>query len=82
MYGLPIEGKPVTGHVWSTRDKLEDTCMKLLGVKVDTSAYLGGGQLSLPWVQKNFNSLRKMVSDVDEIRYRRAYLFCLVASQL
>ncbi|RWR95835.1 protein MAIN-LIKE 2 [Cinnamomum micranthum f. kanehirae] len=82
LYGLPIDGKAVTGPVWSTRSKLEETVMKLLGVKVDASAYLRGGQLSLPWIQKKFSKMPSRPTAIDEIRYARAYLFCLVGSQL
>lgn len=82
LYGLPVDGKAVTGPVWSTRAKLEETVMKLLGLKVDVAAYMRGGQLSLPWVQKKFQKLPARPTAVDEIRYTRAYLFCLVASQL
>lgn len=52
LYSLPIDEKPVTGRVWSTRATLENTCRILLGGEVDKSAYLRGGQLSLPWIQK------------------------------
>ncbi|XXG52629.1 hypothetical protein AAC387_Pa03g0907 [Persea americana] len=82
LYGLPIDGKALTGPVWSTRAKLEETVLKQLGVKVDAGACLRGGQLSLPLIQKKFSHLPVRPSAVDEIRYTRAYLFCLVASQL
>ncbi|XXG86162.1 hypothetical protein AAC387_Pa11g1110 [Persea americana] len=52
LYGLPIDGKAVTGPVWSTRAKLGEAVLKMLGVKVDAATYLKGGQLSLPWIQK------------------------------
>ncbi|KAJ8637847.1 hypothetical protein MRB53_012114 [Persea americana] len=33
LYGLPIDGKAVTGSVWSDKSKVSDTCSRLLGVK-------------------------------------------------
>lgn len=59
LYGLPIDGKAVTGPVWSKRDKLEETVLKMLGVKVDATTYLRGGQLSLPWIKKNLASCQR-----------------------
>ena len=57
LYGLPIDGKAVTGSVWSDKSKVSDTCSRLLGVKVDKAAYLRGGELSLNWILTKFNIL-------------------------
>ena len=82
LYGLPIDGKVITGNVWSNKSKLEDTCSKLLGVKLKHAAYLRGSQLSLNWIQEKFRKLPDSITAYDEVRYTRAYLFCLVASQI
>lgn len=51
-------------------------------MKVDKAAYLRGGQLSLNWILQKFSTLPKKITAYDKIRYARAYLFFLVASQI
>lgn len=43
LYGLPIDGKAVTGRVWSRKAMLDDTCKRLLGVKGEKAADMMGG---------------------------------------
>ncbi|XXG62787.1 hypothetical protein AAC387_Pa05g1094 [Persea americana] len=82
FYGLPIDEKPVTGIVYSNKDRLENTMFRLLGVKGEKAAYMRSGQLSLGWIRKKFEMMPARITVADEKRYARAFLFSLVFSQL
>lgn len=81
IYGLPVDGVPVIGRTWSNQLMIQDICQELLGFSPDPTD-CGGGQIKLTWFHNNFTSLPKKPSEEVEVQYTRAYLFCLVASQI
>ena len=81
IYGLPIDGLPVIRHTYTKRPIIEEVCNSLLG-KVPKPTDIEGGQLKLTWFHKNFVESPKNASEEDINRYTRAYLFCLVSTQI
>ena len=81
IYGLPIDGPPVIGRTYTKRPIIEEVCNSLLG-KVPKPTDIEGGQLKLTWFHKNFVEAAENASEEDINRYIRAYLFCLVSTQI
>ena len=81
IYGLPIDGPPVIGRAYTKRPIIEEVCNLLLG-KVPKPTDIEGGQLKLTWFHKNFVEPPENVSEEDINRYIRAYLICLVSTQI
>ncbi|RWR85125.1 serine/threonine-protein phosphatase 7 long form [Cinnamomum micranthum f. kanehirae] len=81
IYGLPIDGPAITGHVRSHWMITEEIFLDLLGVAPDPSEFQGR-QINLKLFRDNFKDLPKRPSQVVEIRHARAYLFHLVSSQI
>ena len=81
IYGLPIDGLPVIGRSYTKRPIIEEVCNSLLG-KVPKPTDIEGRQLKLTWFHKNFVEASENASEEDINRYTRAYLFCLVSTQI
>ena len=81
IYGLPIDGPPIIGRTYTKRPIIEEVCNSLLG-KVPKPTDIEGGQLKLTWFHKNFVEAPENASEEDLNRHTRAYLFCLVATQI
>ncbi|RWR84925.1 serine/threonine-protein phosphatase 7 long form [Cinnamomum micranthum f. kanehirae] len=81
IYGLPINGPPVIGRTYTKRPIIEEVCNTLLG-KVPKPTDIEGGQLKHIWFHKNFVEPLENASEDDIDRYTRAYLFCLVSTQI
>ena len=81
IYGLPIDGPPVIGRTYTKRPIIEELCNSLLG-KVPKPTDIEGGQLKLTWFHTDFVEAPENASEEDINRYIRAYLFCLVSTQI
>ena len=82
IYGLPIDGPPVTGRAFSAFDQVQSVSNDLLGIAPDANYDCNGMQIKLKWIRDNFVATPKTrIKDHDK-RRTRAYLFSLVAAQI
>lgn len=82
IYGLPIDGEPVTGVTFSSSTKVQQVCDELLGMVPD-GKNCQGVQINFSWFQRNFaQTSDTKTSKTHDERVARAFLFCLVAGQL
>ncbi|RWR76234.1 protein MAIN-LIKE 2 [Cinnamomum micranthum f. kanehirae] len=82
IYGLPINGRVVTGRTFSSPTTVSEVCLELLGKQPQQGSDCNGSDLKLTWLVKSFSKLSKKSSKNEQIRATRAYLFCLVAGQI
>lgn len=82
IYGLPINGRVVTGRTFSSPTTVSEVCLELLGKEPQQGIDCNGSDLKLTWLVKKFSKLTKKSSKNEQIMATRAYLFCLVAGQI
>ncbi|RWR90909.1 serine/threonine-protein phosphatase 7 long form [Cinnamomum micranthum f. kanehirae] len=82
IYGLPINGRVVTGRTFSSPTTVSMVCLELLGKQPQQGNDCSGSDLKLTWLVKKFRKLSKKSSKKEQIMATRAYLFCLVAGQI
>ncbi|XXG46971.1 hypothetical protein AAC387_Pa02g1692 [Persea americana] len=82
IYGLPIEGPVVVGRTFPNA-LVQSVCEDLLGITPRPGVDFVGISLKFKWLEDNFKlSEKKKMSEDNEIRATRAYLFFLVAGQI
>ena len=54
IYGLPIDGPPVTGHTY-THYEIDDLCQELLGVVPQKGKDYNGVSLKFTWLEQVFH---------------------------
>ena len=84
IYGLPIDGPPVTGKTLHSTKQTAEICMELLGMEPVPNRDSIGTRLNFSWMKNNFkgNKKKKKQHEFEEKCNTRAYLFCLVGGQI
>ena len=74
IYGLPIDGEPVTGRTFNNAF-VPEVCKELLGLTPRPGKDTIGVTIKFKWLEKNFKPFKKR----NEVCKTRAYLFFLVS---
>ncbi|RWR87938.1 serine/threonine-protein phosphatase 7 long form [Cinnamomum micranthum f. kanehirae] len=82
IYGLPIDGKLVTGRTISRVEDMRALCYELLGTVPNQTLDCMGAQIKYTWFHLHFGRSPEGASEEIVQHYTRAYLFCLVAQQI
>ena len=82
IYGLPIDGLTVNGRTFSSPLTMTKVWDELLGVVSDVNYDCHGVQIKFTWFRENFGQMPKNRPRDQDVRRTRAFLFCLVASQI
>ena len=91
IYGLPINGSPVTGRPFPN-DTVANVCEELLGKRPVDGVDFNGISIKFTWLDQHFRHKRdegkskkkkdKKLSEQEDIYATRAYLFFLVSGQI
>lgn len=82
IYGLPIDGRLVTGRTIARVEEMRALCHELLGRVPNQAMDCMGAQIKYTWFRLHFGICPEGASEEIVQRYTRAYLFCLVAQQI
>ena len=82
IYGLPINGRLVTGRTIARVEEMRALCHELLGRVRNQAMDCMGAQIKYTWFRLHFGICPEGASEEIVQRYTRAYLFCLVAQQI
>ncbi|RWR76652.1 serine/threonine-protein phosphatase 7 long form [Cinnamomum micranthum f. kanehirae] len=82
IYGLPIDGRLVTGRTISRVEEMRALCYELLGTVPNQTLDCMGAQIKYTWFRLHFDRCPEGASEEIVQRYTHAYLFCLVAQQI
>ena len=74
IYGLPIDGEPVTGRTFNNAF-VPEVCKELLGLAPRPGKDTIGVTIKFKWLEENFKPSKKR----NEVCKTRAYLFFLVS---
>ncbi|XXG53962.1 hypothetical protein AAC387_Pa03g1966 [Persea americana] len=77
IYGLPIDGIPITSRTFP-KSLVPEVCKELLGIAPCPSKDNIGITIEFKWLEDNFKSCKKR----SEVYKTRAYLFFLVSGQI
>lgn len=83
IYSLPIDGKPISGEVFSNSETVVKICRELLGIKPTINKDTEQCTLLFKRMLVNFAGKRQMeATKANDVQIDRAFLFYLVFGQI